>query len=88
MEALQKELTKLEQLTEYDGTGKSAPLSESINGLVDYFQSIKAAGGAVDRSQVFRTIELKKKAIDDRQKEIYTSMARLGKALDKVRVHS
>jgi hypothetical protein len=32
-----------------------------------------------------QTVDLKKKEVDDRQKEIYSSISRLGKALDKVR---
>ncbi|KIY69989.1 hypothetical protein CYLTODRAFT_442301 [Cylindrobasidium torrendii FP15055 ss-10] len=83
MEPLLKELGTLEQAAECRGKGKAPSISDSINGLVSFLESVKASGVPVNRSAVLRQLEMKKKDIDDRQKEVYASMSRLGKAIDK-----
>lgn len=83
MEAAIKELAKLEKLAPINGKGKHPSIQESLGGLVDYLQSLKGAD-TLDRSEILRNIEARKKDIDEHQKEVYSAMSRLGKALDKV----
>ncbi len=92
MEAALKELTKLEKLTgDSSAKAKSASIFDSLDSLLDSLRAarqlcvedILPQDTCVDLS---RTVEARKKDIDERQKEIYSSMSRLGKALEKVRV--
>ena len=90
MEALLKELGKLEKLTE-NGSGKlkSPSISDSLESLLQSLRDTKdrlEAGTEtqVTLSQLASTVEQRKKEVDDRQKEIYSSLSRFGKALDKV----
>jgi hypothetical protein len=85
-----KELAKLEKLTAgTSGKGK-ASISDSLDSLL---LSLREARDAIQPGTVSpdlllhfsQTVDLKKKEVDDRQKEIYSSISRLGKALDKVR---
>lgn len=87
MDALLKETTKLEKLS---GKGKSYPGYEIVDSLLAalYEAKSQALSGSVNEqtlNQLSNLAEAKKKEIDDRQKEIYTCLSRLGKALDKVR---
>lgn len=87
MDSLLKELTKLEKLTAVNGKGAS--IAQSLDSLL---QSLKEARAAFldgecseeDLKQLAQLVEAKKKEVDDRQKEVYSVLSRLGKALDKV----
>jgi len=88
MDAALKELAKLEKLTA--AKGKSPSIAGSLDSLLLTLRETKQAfvNGTGDEEQLKRlseTAEAKKKEVDERQKEIYTVLARLGKALDKVR---
>ncbi|KAJ6502600.1 CTLH/CRA C-terminal to lish motif domain-containing protein [Mycena sanguinolenta] len=83
-----KELSKLEKLTaNASGKGK-VTISDSLDSLL---QSLREAKDAIQPGtvspdlllQLSQTVEVKKKEVDDRQREIYNSISRLGKALDK-----
>ncbi|PPQ78096.1 hypothetical protein CVT25_015630 [Psilocybe cyanescens] len=86
MDSLLKELTKLEKLTAVNGKGAS--IAQSLDSLL---QSLKEARAAFldgecseeDLKQLAQLVEAKKKEVDDRQKEVYSVLSRLGKALDK-----
>lgn len=69
-----KELAKLEKLT------AASSISDSLNSLL---RSLRDAKANLNPNQVQAEIELRRKEIDERQKEIYSSLARLGKGLDK-----
>ncbi|KAJ7470712.1 CTLH/CRA C-terminal to lish motif domain-containing protein [Mycena latifolia] len=84
-----KELAKLEKLTAgASGKGKSPSITDSLDSLL---HSLREARNAVQTGpapsglflQLSQTVELKKKEVEDREKEIYTSVSRFGKALDK-----
>lgn len=82
-----KELTKLEKLTAY--SGKAPSIADSLDSLLNSLRDAKQQFQDLDPdeallSQLNRTIEVRKKEVDERQKEVYSSVARLGKALDKV----
>lgn len=89
MEAPLKELGKLESLT--TGKAKGPSTQASLDALLTTLRETKdaiAASGTVDpvRIQALSyVVEGKKKDVEDRQKEIYSSMSRFGKAWDKVR---
>jgi hypothetical protein len=83
MDGTLKELTKLENLT-----SKSSTIADSLGSLIRSLNEVKAAynSGAVDEDtlkQLVQAVESHKKEVDDRQKEAYASISRLGKALDK-----
>ena len=87
MDTALKELTKLEKVTAPNNKGPS--INQSIDSLLQALQDAKAAvfaGHCTDDylKQLALTVETKKKEIDERQKEIYNILSRLGKALDKV----
>ncbi|KAG5654513.1 hypothetical protein H0H81_001154 [Sphagnurus paluster] len=86
MEGPLKELVKLEKLTA--SKGKAPSISDSLDALLSSLHDVKnqLEKGQVDQDtlqQLSRTVEAKKRDIDDRQKEVYSSVSRLGKALDK-----
>ncbi|KAF9532932.1 ubiquitin-protein ligase E3 [Crepidotus variabilis] len=86
MDASLKELTKLEKLTASNGKGPS--IDQSIDSLLATLKEARASfvsGGcsAAYLKELAKSVEAKKKEIDDRQKEIYNVLSRLGKALDK-----
>ncbi|CDO70792.1 hypothetical protein BN946_scf184798.g108 [Trametes cinnabarina] len=90
MEGPLKELTKLEKLT--FGTtstkGKSPSIDQSLDALLDSLRNAKERFQAGMGSQgilesLAKTVEEKKKEVDDRQKEVYNALAKFGKALDK-----
>jgi hypothetical protein len=84
-----KELSKLEKLTSGPLKGKVS-ISDSLDSLL---QSLREAKDAIQPGtvspdlllQLSQTVDVKKKEVDERQKEVYNSVSRLGKALDKVR---
>lgn len=86
-----KELAKLEKLTAGgSGKGKAPSISDSLDSLLHSLHEARDAiqPGTVSPDLLLhlsQTVELKKKEVDDRQKEVYNSVSRLGKALDKVR---
>jgi len=87
MDAALKELTKLEKAT--DPNGKGSSVNQSLDSLLQSLHDAKASFLAGRCSEDFLkqlafTVDAKKKEIDDRQKEIYNILSRLGKALDKV----
>lgn len=87
MDAPLKELTKLEKLTATNGKGPS--ISQSLDSLLKALHDARAAfvAGKCDGvylRQLAVAVEAKKKEIDERQKEVYSALSRLGKALDKV----
>ncbi|KAJ7046729.1 hypothetical protein C8F04DRAFT_1247798 [Mycena alexandri] len=84
-----KELAKLEKLTAgASGKGK-ASISNSLDALLESLREAKDAiqpGATVSPDlllQLSQTVDLQKKEVDERQKEVYSSISRLGKALDK-----
>lgn len=85
-----KELSKLEKLTaQSSGRNKTASLSDSLDVLLASLESAKAHVDDItveSWNSIVQTVETQKKAIDDRQKEIYSTTAKLGKAIDKVRL--
>lgn len=88
MDAALKELAKLEKLTA-DGKAKSPPIDQTLDALLATLRAER------ERTQLGNAppgtfeglatkVEGLKKDLDDRQKEIYNSISRYGKALDKV----
>ena len=91
MEASLKELAKLEKLAANSGSskGKSPCITDSLDSLLQSLREAKEAiqtGTANDETfnGMSRKVDATKKDIDERQKEVYNSLARFGKALDKV----
>jgi vacuolar-type H+-ATPase subunit I/STV1 len=87
MEAPLKELAKLERLTTNGGKPPSIP--DALESLLLSLQEVKdriseVAVDEVALRNLVREVESRKKEVDERQKEVYSSVARLGKALDKV----
>ena len=86
MDAALKEVAKIEKLS---GKGHSYPSHDSLDSLLSALHETRTqvqAGRADEQTfvQLATLVEAKKKEIDDRQKETYSSLSRLGKALDKV----
>ncbi|KAG2364500.1 CTLH/CRA C-terminal to lish motif domain-containing protein [Suillus spraguei] len=82
-----KELSKLERLTERS-KGKTSSIENSLDSLLQSLREVKDrinAGSITEDTYVLlaQTVEAKKKEIDEKQKEVYNGIARLGKALDK-----
>ena len=88
MDAALKELSKLEKLTS-SGKAKSQSIPDTLETLL---QSLRAerdraeAGLSTPESiqALSSIVDGAKKDLDERQKEIYNSLSRYGKALDKV----
>ncbi|KAI0950306.1 hypothetical protein AcW1_005939 [Taiwanofungus camphoratus] len=85
-----KELAKLEKLTSNASSakGKSPSIADSLDALLYSLREVKdriQAGSASGETLVLlaKTVEAKKKEVDERQKEVYNSLTRYGKALDK-----
>ncbi|KAF8959038.1 CTLH/CRA C-terminal to lish motif domain-containing protein [Flammula alnicola] len=86
MDALLKELTKLEKLTAANSKGPS--IGQSLDSLLQSLHQAKEdflLGNCSEEyiRQLAQTVEAKKKEVDERQKEVYSVLSRLGKALDK-----
>lgn len=92
MDAVLKELDKLQKLTSDEPStskSKTPAIQGSLNSLLQTLQIQKKrleAGLATeaDLTILAQTVEARKREIDERQKEIYNSLARYSKALDKV----
>jgi len=89
MEGPLKELAKLEKLTEnVSAKGKSPSISDSLDSLLQSLLDVKdrlEAGTETEDTfgQLALTVEARKKEADERLKEVYSSLSRVGKALDK-----
>ncbi|KAI0664914.1 Sfi1 spindle body protein-domain-containing protein [Cubamyces menziesii] len=90
MEGPLKELAKLEKLAA--GTpsakGKAPSVDQSLDALLDSLRNAKESfqegtGSQAMLETLAKTVEEKKKEVDDRQKEVYNALAKFGKALDK-----
>ncbi|KAF7294981.1 CTLH domain-containing protein [Mycena indigotica] len=90
MDAPLKELAKLEKLTASKGKGPS--ISDSLDALLISLREAKhaiseSAASGITPDQVIKelgqAVDSKKKEVEERQKEVYNSVSRLGKALDK-----
>lgn len=84
-----KELAKLRNVTEGSSKGKSPSVQTSLDGLLQSLHETRAsiqAGIACEATfaGLSQAVEARKKDIDEKQKEIYNAIARVGKALDKV----
>ena len=89
MDAALKELSKLEKLTA-DGKAKSPSIDQTLDALLSALRAeqerIQSGNASPETFEGLATkVESLKKDLDDRQKEIYNSLSRYGKALDKVR---
>lgn len=95
MDASLKELAKLEQLTASNAgaspsKGKSVSINDSLESLVyalkEAKESVLAGNATPDMlANISKKVESTRKDIDASQKEVYNSLARFGKTLDKVR---
>jgi hypothetical protein len=88
MDAALKELAKLEKLTS-DGKAKSPPIDQTLDALLSTLRAerekVQSGNLLPETFEGLATkVESLKKDLDDRQKEIYNSISRYGKALDKV----
>ncbi|KAG6878729.1 hypothetical protein C0993_011544 [Termitomyces sp. T159_Od127] len=87
MDGLLKELAKLEKLT--SSKGKAPSINDTLDSILYHLQDAKKKlenSDVIDEDilkQLSQAIDAKKKDVDDRQKEVYSSVSRLGKALDK-----
>jgi hypothetical protein len=90
-EALLKEIDKLSP----KGGGKSLSVADSLDALLKSLHSAKAAlrSESTEKSvgdiiaEVGKGVEEKRANVEERQKEFYNTLGKLGKALDKVRHH-
>ena len=89
MDTALKELAKLEKLTA-DGKAKSPSISQTLDALLatlraerEKVQLESASSETFER--LAAKVESLKKDLDERQREIYNSISRYGKTLDKVR---
>jgi len=83
-----KELEKLRASTESSTKGKIPSVESSLDSLLSSLQEVRSRieAGTVTQDTfalLSQTVDSKKKEIDEKQKEIYNAIARLGKALDK-----
>ncbi|KAH9996893.1 CTLH/CRA C-terminal to lish motif domain-containing protein [Russula vinacea] len=91
MEGPLKELERLQKLVSDEpssGKSKTPAIQDSLNSLLQtlHVQKKRLEAGLAAEAELTmlaRTVEARKKEIDERQKEIYNSLARYGKALDK-----
>jgi hypothetical protein len=89
MDGALKELAKLEKLTTPSLTKGKPSVIDSLDALLESLRDAKHRvddGTATEDtfSQLALIAEERKKELDERQKEIYGSLARFGKAVDKV----
>lgn len=87
MEAPLNELAKLERLTA--AGGKPPSIADSLDSLLFSLQEVKirlseVAADEITLRSLVQSVGSRKKEVDERQKEVYSSVSRLGKALDKV----
>ncbi|TFK42630.1 ubiquitin-protein ligase E3 [Crucibulum laeve] len=86
MEGPLKELAKLEKLTV--AKGKAPSVADSLDTLLHSLKQIRESVGVSEPiggefQGLVHLVDAKKKEVDERQKEVYSSMSRFGKALDK-----
>lgn len=89
MDGPMKELEKLRTSTENSTKGKIPSVESSLDSLLQSLYEVKSRieAGTVTQDTfalLSQTVEARKKEIDEKQKEVYNAIARLGKALDKV----
>ena len=89
MDGALKELAKLGKLTT-DGKAKSPPIDHSLDVLLTTLRAerekVRSGRAPSETFEGLATeVESLKKDLDERQKEIYNSISRYGKALDKAR---
>jgi hypothetical protein len=92
MDGALKELVKLEKLTSnssLSAKGKSPAINDSLDSLLQtlygYKKRVESGSSSEEElRELTKTVEARKKEIDERQKEVYNSLLRYGKALDKV----
>lgn len=91
MDASLKELAKLEKLASSSGSskGKAPSIDDSLDALLrslrETKETIQAGTASLDTySSLAGKVEGTKKDVDERQKEVYNSLQRFGKSLDKV----
>ena len=89
MEGPLKELAKLEKLTDKTSAKGKSSISDSLDSLLQSLRDVKdrlQAGTETQDTygQLAVAVEARKKEMEDKQKEIYSSLSRFGKALDKV----
>ncbi|KAH9946207.1 uncharacterized protein BXZ73DRAFT_86381 [Epithele typhae] len=85
-----KELAKLDKIVAGGSAGKAkAPsIDQSLDALLDTLREAKerylvGTGSQAALITLSKTVEAKKKEIDERQREVYNALAKVGKALDK-----
>ncbi|KZT11400.1 uncharacterized protein LAESUDRAFT_734266 [Laetiporus sulphureus 93-53] len=84
-----KELTKLEELTSNaSAKGKTPSVNDSLDSLLQSLREVQdrlKAGTVTDETLTIlaKTVETKKMEVDERQKEAYNSLMKVGKTLDK-----
>ncbi|EPQ58172.1 hypothetical protein GLOTRDRAFT_37175 [Gloeophyllum trabeum ATCC 11539] len=88
MEGPLKELAKLEQLTSNSSSSKSKSVEDSLDALLQYLHQVQDRLKAGTETQdtfanLTKTVEARKKDVEDRHREIYSCLSRYGKALDK-----
>lgn len=91
MDAPLKELAKLEDLT--SPNGKEHSIESTLDSLLKALQDVKQRVLSEEMDTpifqgLVQTIESKKKEIEERQKEVYSSINRLGKVIDKVNIYT
>lgn len=86
-----KELAKLEKIVAGGsaGKGKAPAIDQSLDSLLDTLRAAKqrysdGAGSQATLLSLSKTVGDKKKEVDDRQKDVYNAVLKVGKALDKV----
>ena len=84
-----KELAKLEKLASGApaGRGKAPSVDQSLDALLESLRNAKerfqnGTGSQATLVALAKTVEDKKREVDERQKEVYNALAKVGKALD------
>lgn len=85
-----KDLAKLRTVTEGTSKGRNPSIEYSLDSLLQTLHQVRSrleAGTTTEDTFALlaQTVEAKKKEVDEKQKEIYNAIARVGKSLDKVR---
>lgn len=92
MDLALKELAKLEQLTDPSSSkkGKTPSIDQSLDTLLNTLRTArdKVANGTASPITLVglpKSIDTCRKEVEERHKEVYNVLSRMGKALDKVR---
>ncbi|KAL4074481.1 CTLH/CRA C-terminal to lish motif domain-containing protein [Scleroderma yunnanense] len=88
MDAPLKDLAKLRAVSEGTSKGKNPSIEHSLDSLLQTLYQVKGRLEARTTTEdtfalLAQTVEARKKEIDEKQKEIYNAIARVGKAFDK-----